>query len=245
MKDLEKIIILTGGSRGIGHATSKKFWDDGWTVITFSRSEVAPQCPWSNNKQLHFQVDLENQISLDKALIDLKKFLNGRPVKALINNAAISPKKPDNTRLGFTDTDLSLWRQVFNVNFFAPIKISQSIIKNLKLAKGVIINVTSIASDNVHQFAGPAYATSKAALKSLTREMASDLANEGIRVNAIAPGEVKTAILSEGTEKIVADIPMKRLGLPEEVADTIFYLCSKEASYVSGAEIEINGGQHV
>ena len=53
-------------SRGIGHATSKKFWDDGWTVITFSRSEVAPQCPWSNNKQLHFQVDLENQISLDK-----------------------------------------------------------------------------------------------------------------------------------------------------------------------------------
>ena len=133
MKEKDKIIILTGGSRGIGHATSKRFWDDGWTVITFSRSEVAPQCPWSNNKQLHFQVDLENQISLDKALIDLKKFLNGRPVKALINNAAISPKKPDNTRLGFTDTDLSLWRQVFNVNFFAPIKISQSIIKNLSL----------------------------------------------------------------------------------------------------------------
>ena len=59
MKNSEKIIILTGGSRGIGHATSKKFWEDGWTVITFSRSEVAPQCPWSN-KQLHFQVDLEN-----------------------------------------------------------------------------------------------------------------------------------------------------------------------------------------
>jgi len=165
MKNSEKIIILTGGSRGIGHATSKKFWEDGWTVITFSRSEVAPQCPWSNNKQLHFQVDLENQISLDKTLLDLSKFLDGRPVKALINNAAISPKNSENMRLGFVDTDLSLWRQVFNVNFFAPIKISQSIINNLKLAKGVIINVTSIASDNVHQFAGPAYATSKAALK--------------------------------------------------------------------------------
>ena len=205
MKEKDKIIILTGGSRGIGHATSKKFWDDGWTVITFSRSEVAPQCPWSNNKQLHFQVDLENQISLDKALIDLKKFLNGRPVKALINNAAISPKKPDNTRLGFTDTDLSLWRQVFNVNFFAPIKISQSIIKNLKLAKGVIINVTSIASDNVHQFAGPAYATSKAALKSLTREMASDLANEGIRVNAIAPGEIETSMVTPKSKKQISN----------------------------------------
>ena len=209
MKEKDKIIILTGGSRGIGHATSKRFWDDGWTVITFSRSEVAPQCPWSNNKQLHFQVDLENQISLDKTLIDLKKFLNGRPVKALINNAAISPKKPDNTRLGFTDTDLSLWRQVFNVNFFAPIKISQSIIKNLKLAKGVIINVTSIASDNVHKFAGPAYATSKAALKSLTREMASDLANEGIRVNAIAPGEIETSLVTPKSKKMLTkNIPI-------------------------------------
>ena len=68
----------------------------------------------------------------------------------------------------------------------------------------------------------------------LTREMSKDFGPLGVRVNAIAPGEVKTAILSEGTDKIVADVPMKRLGLPEEVADTIFYLCSKEASYVSG-----------
>ena len=246
MKEKDKIIILTGGSRGIGHATSKRFWDDGWTVITFSRSEVAPQCPWSNNKQLHFQVDLENQISLDKALVDLKKFLKGRPVKALINNAAISPKKPDNTRLGFTDTDLSLWRQVFNVNFFAPIKISQSIIKNLKLAKGVIINVTSIASDNVHQFAGPAYATSKAALKSLTREMASDLANEGIRVNAIAPGEIETSMVTPKSKKMLTkNIPMKRFGTPDEVAGVILSMCSETFSYVNGTEIQINGGQTV
>ena len=97
----------------------------------------------------------------------------------------------------------------------------------------------------MHPFAGAAYATSKAALGALTREMSKDVGPLGVRVNAIAPGEVKTAILSEGTDKIVEDIPMKRLGLPEEVADTIFYLCSKEASYVSGAEIEINGGQHV
>ena len=246
MKDKEKIIILTGGSRGIGHATSKKFWDDGWTVITFSRSEVAPQCPWSNNKQLHFQVDLENQISLDKSLIDLKKFLDGRPVKALINNAAISPKKPDDTRLGFVDTNLSLWRQVFNVNFFAPIKISQSIIENLKLAKGVIINVTSIASDNVHQFAGPAYATSKAALKSLTREMASDLANEGIRVNAIAPGEIETSMVTPKSKKMLTkNIPMRRFGTPEEVAGVIHSMCSDTFSYVNGTELQINGGQTV
>ena len=112
-------------------------------------------------------------------------------------------------------------------------------------AQGAIVNVTSIAGSRVHPFAGAAYATSKAALGALTREMSKDFGPLGVRVNAIAPGEVKTAILSKGTDKIVADIPMKRLGLPEEVADTIFYLCSKEASYVSGAEIEINGGQHV
>ena len=129
-----------------------------------------------------------------------------------------------------------MWRQVFTVNFFAPIIISQSIINNLKLAKGVIINVTSIASDNVHQFAGPAYATSKAALKSLTREMASDLANEGIRVNAIAPDSKKML-----TEKI----PMKRFGTPDEVAGVIHSMCSDTFSYVNGTEIQINGGQTV
>ena len=117
--------------------------------------------------------------------------------------------------------------------------------KELVKAKGTIVNVTSIAGSRVHPFAGAAYATSKAALGALTREMANDFGPLGVRVNAIAPGEVKTAILSKGTEKIVSDIPMKRLGLPEEVADTIFYLCSEHASYVSGAEIEINGGQHV
>ena len=245
MKNSEKIIILTGGSRGIGHATSKKFWEDGWTVITFSRSEVAPQCPWSNNKQLHFQVDLENQISLDKTLLDLNKFLDGRPVKALINNAAISPKNSENMRLGFVDTDLSLWRQVFNVNFFAPIIISQAIIDNLRTAKGVIINVTSIASDNVHQFAGPAYATSKAALAALTREMAYDLGPLGVRVNAIAPGEVETSILSPGTDQIVDALPLQRLGQPSEVASAIYFLCSGQSSYISGAEIQVNGAQHV
>ena len=116
MEEKDKFIILTGGSRGIGHATSKKFWDDGWTVITFSRSEVAPKCPWSNNKQFHFQVDLEDEISLNKKLRELSEFLNGRPVKALINNAAISPKDKKNERLSFNEnrgnksSSYSRWR---------------------------------------------------------------------------------------------------------------------------------------
>ena len=97
----------------------------------------------------------------------------------------------------------------------------------------------------MHPFAGTAYATSKAALNSLTREMAGDFGPHGIRVNAIAPGEIDTAILSPGTDKIVETIPLRRLGSTDEVADTIYFLCSSQSSYVTGAEIHINGGQHV
>ena len=75
--------------------------------------------------------------------------------------------------------------------------------------------------------------------------MANDFGPLGVRVNAIAPGEIETEILSPGTEKLAAAIPMRRLGQPEEVARTIFFLCSPAASYVSGVEVEINGGQHV
>ena len=241
----ENIIILTGGSRGIGHATSKKFWEEGWRVITCSRSEVAPQCPWEKNKTDHFQIDLEDLDDLRKKVKDLQALLKGKPVKALINNAAISPKNEKNNRLNFDETDLNLWQKVFNVNFFSPIILSKSLIPNLQSANGVIINITSIASDMVHEFAGPAYATSKAALKSLTREMASDLSQYNIRVNAIAPGEIETSMITKNSQHLIKQIPMGRFGKPEEVASVIFSMCSESFSYVNGTEIQINGGHTV
>lgn len=241
----ENIIILTGGSRGIGHATSKKFWEEGWRVITCSRSEVAPQCPWEKNKTDHFQIDLEDLDDLRKKVKDLQALLKGKPVKALINNAAISPKNEKNNRLNFDETDVNLWQKVFNVNFFSPIILSKSLIPNLQSANGVIINITSIASDMVHEFAGPAYATSKAALKSLTREMASDLSQYNIRVNAIAPGEIETSMITKNSQHLIKQIPMGRFGKPEEVASVIFSMCSDSFSYVNGTEIQINGGQTV
>jgi len=241
----ENIIILTGGSRGIGHATSKKFWEEGWRVITCSRSEVAPQCPWEKNKTDHFQIDLEDLDDLRKKVKDLQALLKGKPVKALINNAAISPKNEKNNRLNFDETDVNLWQKVFNVNFFSPIILSKSLIPNLQLANGVMINITSIASDMVHEFAGPAYATSKAALKSLTREMASDLSQYNIRVNAIAPGEIETSMITKNSQHLIKQIPMGRFGKPEEVASVIFSMCSESFSYVNGTEIQINGGQTI
>ncbi len=111
--------------------------------------------------------------------------------------------------------------------------------------RGSIVNVTSIAGSRVHPFAGAAYSTSKAALAALTREMAADFGPWGVRVNAIAPGEIDTAILSPGTDKIVETIPLRRLGQPSEVAKAIYYLCTDQSSYVTGAELMINGGQHV
>ena len=124
--------------------------------------------------------------------------------------------------------------------------MARGLINELKAAKGSVVNVTSIAGSRVHPFAGVAYATSKAALASLTREMASDFGRVGVRVNAIAPGEIDTSILSPGTEKIVEQqIPMHRLGTPDEVAKIIYVLCTETSSYVNGAEIHINGGQHV
>jgi NAD(P)-dependent dehydrogenase (short-subunit alcohol dehydrogenase family) len=106
--------------------------------------------------------------------------------------------------------------------------------------------VTSIAGTRVHRFAGPAYAASKAALSTLTRELASDLGGLGIRVNAVSPGEIKTEMLSVATaDQMIHDIPLHRLGDVEEVASAIYFLCCGSASYINGAEIEINGGQHV
>ena len=97
----------------------------------------------------------------------------------------------------------------------------------------------------MHPFAGAAYATSKAALAALTREMAHDFGPLGVRVNAIAPGEIETSILSPGTDKIVKSLPLRRIGRIDEVAEVIYFLCSGSSTYVSGTEIEINGGQHV
>jgi len=241
-----KTLVLTGASRGIGHAAVKRFSVEGWRVITCSRQAFADNCPWPAGPEDHIQVDLADQEDVGRAIAEIRHRLGpkGR-LEALVNNAAISPKREDGSRLDSIETPMHLWRDVFQVNFFAPIMLARGLFRELAEANGSIVNVTSIAGGRVHPFAGTAYATSKAALASLTREMAADFGPHGIRVNAIAPGEIDTAILSPGTDKLVQTIPLRRLGQTSEVADIIFFLCSGQASYVTGAEIHINGGQHV
>ncbi|WP_321449399.1 SDR family oxidoreductase [uncultured Cohaesibacter sp.] len=242
-----KTLLITGASRGIGHATVKRFSDAGWRVLSCSRQPFDEKCPWPMGKENHIQVDLSDLASIGRAIGVVKERLKseGGRLHALINNAAISPKDENGQRLDSLRTPPHLWHTVFTVNFVAPIMLANGLIEELRAAKGSIVNVTSIAGMRVHPFAGTAYATSKAALSTLTREMAADFGPHGIRVNAIAPGEIDTSILSPGTEKIVETIPLRRLGEPSEVAETVFYLCSDASSYVSGTEIHVNGGQHV
>lgn len=240
----EKIVVLTGASRGIGHATVKRFGSEGWRVITCSRNPFDERCPWPGGARNHIQVDLVDPKQTIGAIDEIKKRLKGK-LHALINNAGISPKSDNGRRLNTLDTDLKTWGQVFHVNFFASVVLARGLKNELAEAKGSVVNITSIAGSRVHPFAGSAYATSKAALSALTREMANDFGPMGVRVNSVAPGEVETEILSDGTDRIVRVLPLRRLGQTEEVADTIFFLCSDQASYVSGAEIQVNGGQHV
>ncbi len=242
-----KTLILTGASRGIGHATVKRFSTAGWRVITCSRHPFPDDCPWDAGPEDHIVVDLASSKATSAAIALMKEKLKaqGSRLHALVNNAAISPKLEDGGRLNTINTDEEDWKRVFQINFFGPIMLARGLLDELVAAKGAVVNVTSIAGSRVHPFAGAAYSTSKAALAALTREMAADFGPLDVRVNAISPGEIETSILSPGTEKIVSQIPQRRLGQPEEVAKAIYFLCTDSSSYVTGAELHINGGQHV
>ncbi|MCS0494829.1 SDR family oxidoreductase [Ancylobacter sp. MQZ15Z-1] len=240
-----RTLLLTGASRGIGHATVKRFSAAGWRVITCSRHPFPENCPWEMGPEDHIQVDLSDSADTMRAIEEIKSRLANGELHALVNNAGISPKGAGGARLDTIDTPEEDWHRVFQVNFFAPVLLARGLLEQLKRTHGAVVNVTSIAGSRVHPFAGAAYGTSKAALAGLTREMAADFGPLGVRVNAIAPGEIDTSILSPGTEKIVEQIPMHRLGTPDEVAKIIYVLCTETSSYLNGAEIHINGGQHV
>jgi NAD(P)-dependent dehydrogenase (short-subunit alcohol dehydrogenase family) len=241
----QPVLMLTGASRGIGHATVKRFGSAGWRVLTISRHAFDPRCPWPGGEANHIQLDLADVDVVRDALPEIKRITGGR-LDALINNAAISPKHGDGSKITSLQMDYRDWLHIFNVNFFSAILLAQGLSDLLVESKGSIVNMTSIVGSRVHPFASAAYATSKAALAALTREMANDLGRYGVRVNAVSPGEIDTAILSPGTEEIVQrEIPMRRLGKPEEVADLLFFLCSNQALYLSGSEVHIDGGQRV
>jgi NAD(P)-dependent dehydrogenase (short-subunit alcohol dehydrogenase family) len=240
-----KTLLLTGASRGIGHATVRRFSESGWRVITASREAVPPECKRDPNWTHHVSADLADAGAVPRFIDEVRAILGNDALHALVNNAGFSPKTPFRERLGCLNGDLGGWHDVFQLNFFTPLSLARGFAAALARGKGAIVNVTSIAGHAVHPFAGSAYSTSKAALSALTREMAVEFAQLGVRVNAVAPGEIETAMLSPETEVLIPRIPLHRLGTPEDVASTIFYLCSPDSAYVTGTEIFITGGQHL
>ncbi|MGY3293435.1 NAD(P)-dependent dehydrogenase (short-subunit alcohol dehydrogenase family) [Bradyrhizobium sp. LM3.6] len=136
-----RTLLLTGASRGIGHATVIRFSSAGWRVITCSRHPFPEDCPWDAGPEDHIQVDLATPTDTTRAISDIRDRLEGGMLHALVNNAAISPKGVGGSRLGSVDTDLETWTHVFNVNFFAPIMMARGLIEELKAARGSVVNV--------------------------------------------------------------------------------------------------------
>ena len=245
MSGTPKTLLLTGASRGIGHATVRRFSETGWRIITASREAVPPECKRDPNWTHHVTADLADAHAAAHFIDEVHAILGADALHALVNNAGVSPKTPFRERLGCLNGDLAAWHDVFQLNFFTPLTLARGFAARQRRGKGAIVNVTSIAGHAVHPFAGSAYSTSKAALSALTREMAVEFARLGVRVNAVAPGEIKTAMLSPETTVLLPRIPLNRLGEPEDVAGTIYFLCTDDAAYVTGTEIFVNGGQHV
>jgi len=238
-------MILTGASRGIGHATVQRFSREGWRIITCSRDAVPEECQRDPNWTHHITADLADPDDLKRFVAEADAVLADGPVHALINNAAVSPKTPFKERLGCLNGDLEAWREVFELNLFAPLALARGFARPLHRGRGSIVNITSIAGHAIHPFAGSAYSISKAALSALTRELAVEFAALGVRVNAVAPGEIETAMIGPEYEALIPRIPMQRLGRPEEVAAAVFRLCGPDFAYVTGTEIFVTGGQHL
>lgn len=245
MNEERKTVIVTGASRGIGHYTAKCFLERGWRIITCSREPAPPECKRDPNWTCHIPTDLALPESVTDFVREAGAALGDDPLHALVNNAGLSPKTPYKERLGCLNGDLEAWREVFEINFFAALRLARGFASALHRGQGAIVNITSIAGHRVHPFAGSAYSISKAALSALTRELAHEFAGLGVRVNAIAPGEIETEMIQPEYEVLIPRIPMNRMGSPADVAGTIYYLCSDDARYVTGTEIWVTGGQHL
>jgi len=245
MSESRPTVILTGASRGIGHATVRRFSAEGWQVVTCSRESVPEECRRDPNWTHHITADLGAQTGLESFIAEARASLGDQPVHALVNNAAVSPKTPFKERLGCLNGDMAEWRRVFELNLFAPLALARGFAVPLRKGKGSIVNITSIAGHAIHPFAGSAYSTSKAALSALTRELAVEFAELGVRVNAVAPGEIETAMVGPEYEALIPRIPMHRMGTPEEVAGAVFQLCSPDFCYVTGTEVFVTAAQHL
>ncbi len=238
-----KVALVTGAARGIGLATAKKFLTEGWRValldIEGELQANAAAALKNPDNTLAITCDVSDAAAVGAAMAAVMNRF-GR-LDALVNNAGVAVFAPV---LETSDTD---WNRIMAVNLTGPFLCTKAAVPLMReLGGGAIVNITSISAVRASTLRS-AYGTSKAGLAHLTKQLAVELASLNIRVNAVAPGPVDTAMAKEvHTREIRADyhdaIPLNRYGLEEELADAIYFLCSASASYITGQILAVDGG---
>ena len=236
----QKVALVTGAARGIGFATAKRFLADGWRVALLDIEgelldrAVADLADSENTLALDCDVSLAKAVAGAIAEIE-RRF--GR-LDALVNNAGVAVFAP------LLDTSDEDWSRVLEVNLTGPFLCTKAAAPLMREhGGGAIVNISAVRASTLRS----AYGTSKAGLAHLTKQLAVELASLGIRVNAVAPGPVETAMAKAvHTPEIRADyhdaIPLNRYGLEEELAEAIFFLCSDRSSYITGQVLAVDGG---
>ncbi len=241
-----KTVLITGANRGIGLAIVDKFIKNECNIIACSRKEDEISLNELNklskkfpNKIKIYNFDQSKTNHVENACNKILE--ENKQIDVLINNAG------QNHVALFLMTKIQKFKEIFEVNFFSHLTITQKIIKNMMKNKcGSIINIASNAAWEA-DIGRSAYAASKASMITFTKILAKELGNYGIRVNSISPGLTNTNMMSDGiSEKVISEainkIPLKRVAQPEEIANTCLFLASDLASYISGENISVTGG---
>ena len=237
--EMEKVALITGAARGIGKATAELFLENGYHAILLDRDEEAlMETHQALENTSAYLYDVSNpQAGGEIAARILSE--HGR-LEALVNNAGVADFGPIEAH------DQSKWRRVMETNLDGVFYMTQALTPMLKETKGAILNIASISGLRASTLR-VAYGTSKAAVAHLTKQQACELGEYGIRVNCVAPGPVKTKLsIAVHTPEIIQAyhdaVPLNRYGSERELAEVIYFLCSPEASYVTGQVVAVDGG---
>ena len=243
MNNLAKVAIVTGAARGIGLAVARKFLDGGHrlALLDIDAPALMKTAAALGNADRVLAIECDVAIPQQvKASIERTAAHFGR-IDALVNNAGVALFKP------MLETSFEEWSRVLEVNLGGPFLCTQASAPfMLKNGGGAVVNIASISGMRASTLR-VAYGTSKAALIHLTKQQAAELGNMGIRVNAVSPGPVDTAMAKDvHTADIRAGyhdaIPLNRYGTEEEIAAAVVFLCSDAASYINGQTLAVDGG---